>query len=229
MGIFLTVLPLAVGGTAAVLTMDAMAQYSALPQPPLAPPAWVFPAVWTVLYLLMGAASRRVYRLGTQESRNALMLYYVQLAAHFVWPLLYFRAQEYAVAFWWLLLLLALVFWLTLSGANTVSAMLSGFLLGLEAPLRRALVLLSLPPSAVSLLTDGVWRVLATVVSVMLPRGRRLSAAHRASAGSCVLPRRRLRQAEPKHVLARAACAKKQNRMRFPILLKAIFRFLCPA
>ena len=169
MGIFLTVLPLAVGGTAAVLTMDAMAQYSALPQPPLAPPAWVFPAVWTVLYLLMGAASRRVYRLGTQESRNALMLYYVQLAVHFVWPLLYFRAQEYAVAFWWLLLLLALVFWLTLSGANTVSAMLSGFLLGLEAPLRRALVLLSLPPGAVSLLTDGVWRVLATVVSVMLP------------------------------------------------------------
>ena len=62
MGIFLTVLPLAVGGTAAVLTMDAMAQYSALPQPPLAPPAWVFPAVWTVLYLLLGAASRRVYR-----------------------------------------------------------------------------------------------------------------------------------------------------------------------
>ena len=109
MGIFLTVLPLAVGGAAAVLTMDAMAQYSALPQPPFAPPAWVFPAVWTVLYLLMGAASRRVHRLGTQEIRNALMLYYVQLAVHFVWPLLYFRAQEYAVAFWWLLLLLALV------------------------------------------------------------------------------------------------------------------------
>ena len=109
MGIFLTVLPLTVGGAAAVLTMDAMAQYSALPQPPLAPPAWVFPAVWTVLYLLMGAASRRVYRLGTQESRGALMLYYVQLAVHFVWPLLYFRAQEYEVAFWWLLLLLALV------------------------------------------------------------------------------------------------------------------------
>ena len=68
-----------------------------------------------------------------------------------------------------MLLLLALVFWLTLSGANTVSAMLSGFLLGLEAPLRRALTALSLPSGAVSLLTDGVWRVLATVVSVMLP------------------------------------------------------------
>ena len=117
MGIFLTGLPLAVGGAAAVLTMDAMAQYSALPHPPFAPPAWVFPAVWTVLYLLMGAASRRVHRLGTQESRNALMLYYVQLAVHFVWPLLYFRAQEYAVAFWWLLLLLALVL-AALSGSS---------------------------------------------------------------------------------------------------------------
>ena len=31
------------------------------------------------------------------------------------------------------------------------------------------------------------------------------------------------------HVLARAACAKKQDRMRFPILLKAILRFPCPA
>ena len=122
-----------------------------------------------------------------------------------------------------MLLLLALVFWLTLSGANTVSAMLSGFLLGLEAPLRRALTALSLPSGAVSLLTDGVWRVLATVVSVMLPpmaiffplftpaRGRRLSAAHRTSAGSCVLSRRRLRQAEPKHVPARAACAKNRT------------------
>ena len=37
MGIFLTVLPLAVGGAAAVLTMDAMAQYSALPQPMVSP------------------------------------------------------------------------------------------------------------------------------------------------------------------------------------------------
>lgn len=108
MGIFLTVLPLAVGGAAAVLTMDAMAQYSALTQPPFAPPAWVFPVAWTVLYLLMGLASRRIYRLRTAESRRALRLHYAQLGANFVWPLLFFRAGEYAVAFRWLLFLLAL-------------------------------------------------------------------------------------------------------------------------
>ena len=97
MEIFLLCLPLAVGGLAAALTMGSMAQYSALPQPPLAPPPWVFPVAWTALYLLMGLASRR-----------ALRLHYAQLGANFVWPLLFFRAGEYAVAFWWLLFLLAL-------------------------------------------------------------------------------------------------------------------------
>ena len=113
MEILLLCLPLAVGGLAAVLTMDAMAQYSALPKPPLAPPPlapppWVFPVAWTALYLLMGLASRRIYRLHTAESRRALRLHYAQLGANFVWPLLFFRAGEYAVAFWWLLFLLAL-------------------------------------------------------------------------------------------------------------------------
>lgn len=68
-----------------------------------------------------------------------------------------------------MLLLLAAVFYITLSGANVPSAWLSEHLLGLGAPLTAALTALSLPPTAVSLLVDGVWQVLATVVSVMLP------------------------------------------------------------
>ena len=35
--------------------------------------------------------------------------------------------------------------------------------------LAAALSALGLPPAAISLLTDGLWRVLATVISVMLP------------------------------------------------------------
>ena len=68
-----------------------------------------------------------------------------------------------------MLLLLAAVFYITLSGANVPSAWLSEHLLGLGAPLAAALTVLGLPPVAVSLLVDGVWQVLATVVSVMLP------------------------------------------------------------
>lgn len=68
-----------------------------------------------------------------------------------------------------MLLLLTAVFYITLSGANVPSAWLSEHLLGLTEPLAAALSALGLPPFAVSLLTDGLWRVLATVVSVMLP------------------------------------------------------------
>ena len=68
-----------------------------------------------------------------------------------------------------MLLLLAVVFYITLSGANTLSGLLSGLLLGLGAPLGAGLSALGLPQSIVALLTDGLWRVLATVVSVMLP------------------------------------------------------------
>lgn len=54
MKIFSFALPLAVGGLAAWLTMGSMSQYAALVQPPLAPPAWIFPIAWTILYVLMG-------------------------------------------------------------------------------------------------------------------------------------------------------------------------------
>ena len=68
-----------------------------------------------------------------------------------------------------MLLLLALVFYITLFGANVPSEWLGEHLLGLSTPFAAALSALGLPPFAVSLLVDGLWRVLATVISVMLP------------------------------------------------------------
>lgn len=68
-----------------------------------------------------------------------------------------------------MLLLLAGVFYLTLFGANVPSEWLSTHLLALGTPFAGALAKMGLPPFFVSMLTDGLWRVLATVVSVMLP------------------------------------------------------------
>ena len=68
-----------------------------------------------------------------------------------------------------LLLLLAGVFYITLFGANVPSEWLSTHLLALTVPFAAGLGALGLPPFVVSMLTDGLWRVLATVVSVMLP------------------------------------------------------------
>ena len=49
--------PLAVGGLSALLTRNSMETFQHLYKPPLAPPGWLFPVVWTILFLLMGIAS----------------------------------------------------------------------------------------------------------------------------------------------------------------------------
>lgn len=46
--------PLAVGGLSALLTKDSMETFDSLNKPALSPPGWLFPVVWTVLFVLMG-------------------------------------------------------------------------------------------------------------------------------------------------------------------------------
>lgn len=68
-----------------------------------------------------------------------------------------------------MLLLLALIFWLTIVGANYPSAVLSKLLFSLEVPLTRLFSLWHFPPWLSGLLIDGVFRTVAWVTSVMLP------------------------------------------------------------
>ncbi len=68
-----------------------------------------------------------------------------------------------------MLLLLLVVFYITLKGANAPSAWLSAALSSLEAPLLRFLLSTGLPALVCRALTEGMYRVLAWVVSVMLP------------------------------------------------------------
>ena len=104
-------LPLLVGGLAALLSGDSRAVFDALQKPPLTPPGWVFPVVWTVLYLMMGAASYLVLTSSAprEEIRSALAVYGLQLFANFFWPILFFRLEAFLPAFLLLLLLFALI------------------------------------------------------------------------------------------------------------------------
>ncbi len=68
-----------------------------------------------------------------------------------------------------MLLGLLFIFWLTIAGANYPSAYLSSLLGGFEAPLQSFLLSIKVPEVIATALTAGVWRVLAWVVSVMLP------------------------------------------------------------
>lgn len=101
---------LGTGGLAGSLVAGSMKQYETMYQPPLAPPGWAFPVVWTALYILMGIASWLVYRSGSKEKKSALRWYFAQLVVNAIWPILYFRFGLYFMAFFWLVLLWYLVF-----------------------------------------------------------------------------------------------------------------------
>ncbi|MBR6563689.1 MAG: tryptophan-rich sensory protein [Clostridia bacterium] len=105
-------IPLAVGFIASRLTMDGFTAFESVNKPFLSPPAWLFPVAWTLLYLLMGYASFRVYDsvAPCEKKRQALVLYAIQLGFNFVWPLIFFNLEEYFFAFVWIIALWVLIF-----------------------------------------------------------------------------------------------------------------------
>lgn len=107
-------IPLAVGGLSALLS-GGMDTYKTLNQPPLSPPGWIFPVVWSVLYLLMGYGSYRVYTSDSPqpEVKKALTAYGIQLFLNFLWSPVFFGLQWYWVAFV-LLVLLWIAIYLTM-------------------------------------------------------------------------------------------------------------------
>ena len=114
------------GGLAAFLTRNSMDLFAMVKKPPLSPPGWLFPVVWTILYLLMGFASYLVL-VAEKPGRTAWKFYLAQLAFNFVWPILFFHLQMYLLSFVWLLLLwmliLVTILWFTRSSR------LAGYLL----------------------------------------------------------------------------------------------------
>ncbi len=110
-------IPLAVGGIAALLMCEGMMKYQMMRQPVLAPPAWLFPVVWTILYILMGISSYLIMNAEVEmkEKERAILLYEYQLAVNFLWPTFFFSFEWYLFAFFWLLFLWILVFLMILN------------------------------------------------------------------------------------------------------------------
>ena len=94
-----------------LLTRDAAQIFSqTVEQPPLAPPALLFPVVWAVLYALMGISAARVSLQPASAARSKeLLLFLIQLIVNFFWSPLFFNVQAFGAAFFWLILLWALV------------------------------------------------------------------------------------------------------------------------
>ena len=100
---------LAVGLISALLTGGKMEEYNNLVQPPLSPPSWLFPVVWTILFILMGISAAMIWKSGEKGRSDALFIYGTQLVVNFLWTIFYFGFGARLLAFFWLLFLLALV------------------------------------------------------------------------------------------------------------------------
>lgn len=66
-------------------------------------------------------------------------------------------------------LLLALVFWITLVGANHLSEILSDLFMFFEIYIRKFLYVIGANDTIISILCDGIFHVMSMVISVMLP------------------------------------------------------------
>lgn len=104
---------LAVGTVSGLVSMGGMKEFASLKQPPLSPPGWLFPVVWTILYVLMGISAARVYLANTLDTKPALIIWAVQLLVNALWTPIFFQLELRLVAFVWLLILLCLVVWMT--------------------------------------------------------------------------------------------------------------------
>ena len=95
---------LGVGGLSALLSRGGMEAFAHLKKPSFSPPGWVFPAAWTLLYILMAVSAAMIAGERTKQSRDALFTYCAQLFVNFF----FFAWGLRLTAFFWLLLLLAL-------------------------------------------------------------------------------------------------------------------------
>ncbi len=105
-------IPVGVGTLAALLTRNSMEIYGVLKTPPLAPPAFLFPIVWTVLYILMGISSTTVY-LGRESDPAAANLglrrYFASLVFNFLWSIIFFNIRSPLAALVTIFVLLYLI------------------------------------------------------------------------------------------------------------------------
>lgn len=110
-------LSLGVGGLSGLLSRPGMEGFKeTVRQPPLSPPAFLFPIVWTVLYVLMGIGAARIWLTEPSELRSrGINLFIVQLVINFFWSLIFFNLRIFPLAFLWLLLLWGLVWWMMIT------------------------------------------------------------------------------------------------------------------
>jgi len=90
--------PLLLGGIVGLLTVGKNSVDSVIP-------AWIFPVVWTILYIFMGISSYLIEK----ETGNISLIYVVQLIFNLLWSFIFFNLRLYVLSFIWIIILIGLV------------------------------------------------------------------------------------------------------------------------
>ena len=90
--------PLILGGIVGLITMKSSANYDGIV------PGWIFPVVWSILYVLMGISSYLV-----RNNFLLIKIYVVNLIVNLLWPIIFFSFKLKILGFFWILLLILIV------------------------------------------------------------------------------------------------------------------------
>lgn len=112
--IFSILLALTIGGLSALSIAKNMNIYDKITAPPLSPPGWLFPVVWTILFILMGISAAIIYTSNAPKKDDALFIYAVSLVLNFSWSIFFFNLLSFIVSFiilvaLWLSIILTIV------------------------------------------------------------------------------------------------------------------------
>lgn len=99
-------IPILVGSLSGVLVGDSMIAFQNLEKPTWAPQGWIFPIVWSALYVMMGVASYLIFISNKgNEKGKPFRLYGIQLIFNFFWSIIFFGGEWYLLALLWLVIL----------------------------------------------------------------------------------------------------------------------------
>lgn len=103
------IIPLIVGLISGLISMGGIREFNTLVKPSFSPPGFVFPIVWTILYLLMGYSSYLIYESNDYHSSCCLKIYMINLFVNFIWSPVFFGLNLRLFALIWIILLVFIV------------------------------------------------------------------------------------------------------------------------
>ena len=112
---FELVLSLAAGALSSLAAANSRKVTASINTPPFQPPSWVFPVVWTILFILMGISAWMTANSSAdrQLRKSARSVYLWQLLLNILWSVIFFRLRLFYAAvacifFLWLAIIVML-------------------------------------------------------------------------------------------------------------------------